>query len=79
MEENEHPCEKCKNCMLIGKNEHPDFIHFDISSLASDAIKVSDIKLLSSFFQLTSMNNIIFRQKNFIKNSTQKIYIIFCP
>ncbi len=49
-----HPCEQCKNCILIGKNEHPDFIHFDTSSLASDAIKVSDIKLLSSFFQLTS-------------------------
>jgi len=54
MEGREKPCEKCKNCMLIGKNQHPDFIHFDISSLASDAIKVSDIKLLSSFFQLTS-------------------------
>ena len=54
MEGSENPCEKCKNCMLIGKNEHPDFIHFDTSSIASDAIKVSDIKLLSSFFQLTS-------------------------
>ena len=50
----EQPCELCKNCMLIGKNEHPDFIHFDMSSLASDTIKVNDIKLLSSFFQLTS-------------------------
>ena len=50
----QQPCEQCKNCMLIGKNEHPDFIHFDTSSLASETIKVSDIKLLSSFFKLTS-------------------------
>ncbi len=50
----EQPCELCKNCSLIGKNEHPDFIHFDISSFASDTIKVNDINLLSSFFQLTS-------------------------
>ena len=50
----EQPCEQCKNCILIGKNEHPDFIHFDTSSLASDTIKVNDIKLLSSFFKLTS-------------------------
>ena len=48
------PCEQCKNCILIGKNEHPDFIHFDTSTLASDTVKVNDIKLLSSFFQLTS-------------------------
>ena len=53
-EDSEQPCEHCKNCLLIEKNEHPDFIHIDISSLASDAIKVNDIKLLSSFFQLTS-------------------------
>ena len=48
------PCEQCKNCILIGKNEHPDFIHFDTSSHASETIKVSDIKLLSNFFKLTS-------------------------
>ena len=54
MEGSEQPCEQCKNCMLIGKNEHPDFIHFDTSSLASDTIKVIDIKLLSNFFKLTS-------------------------
>tara|TARA_A100001015_G_scaffold230383_1_gene260650 strand:- start:930 stop:1784 length:855 start_codon:yes stop_codon:yes gene_type:complete len=54
MEGGKQPCELCKNCLLIGKNEHPDFIHFDVSSLASDPIKVNDIKLLSSFFQLTS-------------------------
>ena len=53
-ESSEQPCEQCKNCLLIGKNEHPDFIHFDTSSLASETIKVSDIKLLSSFFKLTS-------------------------
>ena len=53
-EGNQQPCEQCKNCMLIGKNEHPDFIHFDTSSLASETIKVSDIKLLSSFFRFTS-------------------------
>ena len=53
-EGDEQPCEKCKNCMLIEKNEHPDFIHFDTSSLSSETIKVSEIKLLSSFFQLTS-------------------------
>ena len=53
-EGSQQPCEQCKNCMLIGKNEHPDFIHFDTGSLASETIKVSEIKLLSSFFQLTS-------------------------
>ena len=53
-EGNTQPCEQCKNCTLIGKNEHPDFIHFDISSLANDTIKVNDIRLLASFFQLTS-------------------------
>ena len=50
----EQPCEQCKNCILIGKNEHPDFVHFDTSSLAIDTIKVNDIKLLSDFFKLTS-------------------------
>ena len=40
--------------MLIGKNEHPDFIHFDVSSLVKDTIKVIDIKLLANFFKLTS-------------------------
>ena len=34
IKDSEQPCEQCKNCMLIGKNEHPDFIHFDVSSLA---------------------------------------------
>ena len=53
-EGSKQPCERCKNCTLIRKNEHPDFIHFDTSSLANDTIKVSDIKLLSSFFKLTS-------------------------
>ena len=53
-EGSQQPCEQCKNCMLIEKNEHPDFIHFDTSSPASETIKVSDIKLLSSFFKLTS-------------------------
>ncbi|MDA9689401.1 hypothetical protein N9V13_03195 [Betaproteobacteria bacterium] len=48
------PCEQCKNCMLIGKNEHPDFIHFDTSSITSENIKVNDISMLSSFFKLTS-------------------------
>ena len=54
IKDSEQPCEQCKNCMLIGKNEHPDFVHFDTSSLARDTIKVSDIKLLSNFFKLTS-------------------------
>ena len=54
MKGSQQPCEQCKNCMLIGKNEHPDFIHFDTSSLAIDPIKVIDIKLLSNFFKLTS-------------------------
>ncbi|GIR49720.1 MAG: hypothetical protein CM15mP58_18170 [Burkholderiaceae bacterium] len=53
-EGSKQPCEQCKNCMLIEKNEHPDFIHFDTSSLASEPIKVNDIKLLSNFFKLTS-------------------------
>ncbi len=54
IKDSKNPCEQCKNCILIGKNEHPDFIHFDVSSPAKDTVKVIDIRSLSNFFKLTS-------------------------
>ena len=50
----EHPCNKCKNCTLIEKNEHPDFNHLDTTSFQNDTIKINDISVLTSFFRLTS-------------------------
>jgi len=54
IENREHACSKCKNCLLVEKNEHPDFKHLDPSSLKDESIKIIDINSLESFFKLTS-------------------------
>ena len=48
------PCDTCKNCLTLDRNEHPDFKHLDTTILENGNIKVNDISILNSFFQLTS-------------------------